>query len=166
MSEIKDHSIQPSPLSALEVLHNKSRLRVSTHKAEVKRKKRRGRPPKGEIRAKSQGGRKKLGRPRGDATIINEYKARMLTHPSNNDLLNKMYHIALDDHHKHQAAVMKLIVDRLIPRGAFEQEVSRTAGTTGIEIVIKGLEAEAKEKPIETVESEIEPVYTTYEEVE
>lgn len=90
----------------------------------------------------------------------------MLTHPSNNDLLNKMYHIALDDHHKHQAAVMKLIVDRLIPRGAFEQEVSRTAGTTGIEIVIKGLEAEAKEKPIETVESEIEPVYTTYEEVE
>ncbi len=46
--------------------------------------KRRGKPKASEIAAKSakrhnsSGGRKKIGRPKGDAGIINEYKARML----------------------------------------------------------------------------------------
>lgn len=83
----------------------------------------------------------------------------MLTHPSNNDLLNKMYHIALDDHHKHQAAVMKLIVDRLIPRGAFEQEVTRSAGTSGIQINISGLkDVQVEETPV-AVEAEFTEIH-------
>ena len=38
----------------------------------------RGRPKKGEIVAKKKGSRGIRGRPKGDAAIINEYKARML----------------------------------------------------------------------------------------
>ena len=45
---------------------------------EINIKKRpRGRPKQKEIKAKTAGSRGKVGRPKGDATIINEYKARM-----------------------------------------------------------------------------------------
>ena len=45
------------------------------------RKRKRGRPKKSEIKAKKQGNRGPVGRPKGDAAIINEYKARMLASP-------------------------------------------------------------------------------------
>ena len=44
-------------------------------------KKPRGRPPKAKVNEKKVGHRKNLGRPKGDAGIINEYKARMLASP-------------------------------------------------------------------------------------
>ena len=40
-----------------------------------------GRPRKDEIRSKKRNHRGQLGRPKGDAAIINEYKARMLASP-------------------------------------------------------------------------------------
>jgi hypothetical protein len=45
------------------------------------KKRGRGRPRKSEVAAVKPGNKGKVGRPKGDAAIINEYKARMLASP-------------------------------------------------------------------------------------
>ena len=45
----------------------------------VKRK--RGRPRKDDVSSVKKGSRNAVGRPKGDAAVINEYKARMLASP-------------------------------------------------------------------------------------
>ncbi len=45
------------------------------------KKRGRGRPRKSEIAAVKPGNKGQVGRPKGDAAIINEYKARMLASP-------------------------------------------------------------------------------------
>ena len=64
---------------------------------EINIKKRpRGRPKQKEIKAKTAGSRGKVGRPKGDATIINEYKARMLASPKSVKVLETIFEAALD----------------------------------------------------------------------
>jgi len=104
-----------------------------------KPKKRIGRPPKSEIASKSFGNRGAVGRPKGDASIINEYKARMLASPSSIKVLDKIFEAALDDDHKHQSAAWKIITDRVLPVGAFEQDVVKGAGRNSIQINISGI---------------------------
>ena len=60
----------------------------------------RGRPKKGEIVAKKKGSRGVRGRPKGDAAIINEYKARMLASPKSAKVLETIFEAALDHDHK------------------------------------------------------------------
>ena len=43
--------------------------------------KRVGRPKKNSVVSKTKGKRNSVGRPKGDAAVINEYKARMLASP-------------------------------------------------------------------------------------
>ena len=74
------------------------------------RKRSRGRPKKKEISAKSKGGRGVRGRPKGDAAIINEYKARMLASPKSAKVLETIFEAALDHDHKNQAAAWKLVM--------------------------------------------------------
>ena len=69
---------------------------------------RRGRPPKKTVAENKKGNRVARGRPKGDAAIINEYKARMLASPKSKKVLDKIFDAALDDEHKHQAAAWKL----------------------------------------------------------
>jgi hypothetical protein len=83
----------------------------------------RGRPKKGEIVAKKKGSRGIRGRPKGDAAIINEYKARMLASPKSAKVLETIFEAALDHDHKNQAAAWKLVMDRILPVGAFEKEL-------------------------------------------
>lgn len=104
------------------------------------KKRGRGRPRKSEIEAKKPGGRGKVGRPKGDAAIINEYKARMLASPKSEAVLAKVFEVALDDEHKHQAACMKMVVDRILPQSYFEKD-KQSGGKSGIEITITGLQA-------------------------
>lgn len=104
-----------------------------------KPKKRRGRPPKSELTSKSFGNRGAVGRPKGDASIINEYKARMLASPKSTKVLEKIFEAALEDDHKHQAAAWKIITDRILPVGAFEQDVVKGAGKNSIQINISGI---------------------------
>ena len=106
-----------------------------------------GRPSKKSIQENSPGGRKKVGRPKGDAAIINEYKARMLASPKSRKVLDKVFEAALDDKHKHQAAAWKMVLDRVAPVSAFEQDVRKTGGSSGIQIHITGVGA--KVEPIE-----------------
>ena len=79
---------------------------------EVKRK--RGRPRKKDIAEKTTGNRRSVGRPKGDASIINEYKARMLASPKS-----------------------KKVMDRMLPLSYFEKEAS--GGRQSVQITISGV---------------------------
>lgn len=105
--------------------------------------KRRGRPPKSKVVSRKKGATGlSRGRPKGDAAIINEYKSRMLTSPKSRKVLESIFDAALNDDHKHQAAAWKLIVDRIVPVGAFEKDVVKGAGKSAIQINITGVGGE------------------------
>ena len=102
-------------------------------------KRRRGRPPKQDVASKKKGSRGAVGRPKGDAAIINEYKARMLNSPKSRKVLDKIFDAALDDEHKHQAAAWKLVMDRVLPTAAFEKDIVKGSGKNAIQINITGV---------------------------
>jgi hypothetical protein len=102
-------------------------------------RKRVGRPPKNAVAEKKKGNRVGRGRPKGDAAIINEYKARMLASPKSAKVLEKIFDAALDDEHKHQAAAWKLVMDRVLPTAAFEKDVVKGSGKNAIQINITGV---------------------------
>ena len=100
-------------------------------------KKTRGRPPKAKVLDKSVGHRKALGRPKGDAAIINEYKARMLASPKSKKVIESIFDAALDNDHKNQSAAWKLVMDRMLPVSYFEKEA--TGGRSAVSITISSL---------------------------
>ena len=102
-----------------------------------------GRPPKSELSSNIK--RNAVGRPKGDAAIINEYKARMLSSPKSRKVLDAIFDAALDNEHNNQAAAWKLIVDRIVPVSSFEQDVIKQAGRSAIQINITGLGASVSE---------------------
>jgi hypothetical protein len=106
-------------------------------------KRKRGRPKKTEVAAKKKGSRGQVGRPKGDAAIMNEYKARMLNSPKSRRVLETIFDAALDDEHKNQGAAWKLIMDRLLPAGMFEQEVSKGSQRNAVNITISGVGGES-----------------------
>ncbi len=79
-----------------------------------------GRTSKKELKAITEN--RSVGRPKGDAAIINEYKLRMLNSPKSAKVLEAIYDAALNDEHKNQAAAWKLIVDRIVPVSVFEAQ--------------------------------------------
>ena len=96
------------------------------------------RPKKSELAAVKNKNKGVIGRPKGDAAIINEYKARMLNSPKSAKVLEAIFDAALNDDHKNQAAAWKLIVDRVVPVSAFEQ-AKQGGGAPAISINIMGL---------------------------
>ena len=130
---------------------------VKQRKAEIKKRKQEsGRPSKKDLAAKSLGGRGKVGRPKGDATIINEYKARMLASPKSKRVLDTIFDAALDHDHKNQAAAWKLVMDRILPVAAFEKDVVQNGGKSAIQINITGVGA-AEVKDVGVDSSEFDP---------
>lgn len=113
--------------------------------------KKRGRPRKTDVEAKKAGNRGAVGRPRGDASIINEYKARMLNSPKSRKVLEKIFDAALDDDHKNQSAAWKLLADRIIPVSYFEKD-KVGGGKSGINITISTV---GKQDEATVVEGEI-----------
>ncbi|MFZ9204916.1 MAG: hypothetical protein ACO22M_00625 [Candidatus Nanopelagicaceae bacterium] len=98
----------------------------------------RGRPKKGEIVAKMPKKRGLVGRPKGEQSIINEYRARMLASPKSSKVLEKIYEAALNDEHKNQSAAWKLIMDRMLPLSYFEKS-NNVAGRASVNITITGV---------------------------
>ena len=94
-----------------------------------------GRPSKRELAANSKGGRNKVGRPKGDAAIINEYKARMLASPRS-----------------------KKVMDRILPVAAFEKDIVKDAGRSAIQINITGVGATSITNGAEATDQEEETV--------
>ncbi len=113
-----------------------------------------GRPKKSTLASVTKGKRKALGRPKGDAATINEYKARMLASPKSRKVLDSILNAALDDDHKNQAAAWKLCMDRLLPVSYFEKD-KVNGGKSAINISITGVGGETtvisggEEEPIE-----------------
>jgi hypothetical protein len=96
----------------------------------------RGRPPKTAIAEVKES--RSVGRPKGDAAIINEYKLRMLNSPKSSKVLEAIYDAALTDGHPGQTAAWKLIVDRIVPVSVFDTSKSG-GGVPQISINISGL---------------------------
>ena len=95
-----------------------------------------GRPRKNDVETKKKPG--KVGRPKGDASIINEYKARMLASPKSRKVLDSILDAALNDDHKNQAAAWKLLMDRMLPVSYFEKE-KEGGGRPSVNITITGI---------------------------
>ena len=121
--------------------------------AEIK-KRGRGRPRKSEVAAVKPGNKGVVGRPKGDAAIINEYKARMLASPKSRKVLETIFDAALDNDHKNQAAAWKLVMDRILPVGAFEKDVVKDNGRNAIQINISGVGTAEVSTP-EIIEGEV-----------
>tara|TARA_R110002072_G_scaffold72544_1_gene173371 strand:- start:124 stop:516 length:393 start_codon:yes stop_codon:yes gene_type:complete len=100
-------------------------------------KRKRGRPKKSEVVSSTRGNRGTIGRPKGDAAIINEYKARMLASPKSRRVLETIFDAALDNDHKNQAAAWKLVMDRTLPLSYFEKDAA--SGRSSVNITISGL---------------------------
>ena len=116
--------------------------------------KKRGRPTKAATGLKKAGNRGKVGRPSGDAAIINEFKSRMLTSPKSKKVLEAIFNAALDDEHKGQQAAWKLLLDRIAPTAAFEKDVIKDAGRSAIQINITGVgSTEVSEAPLGSSEA-------------
>ena len=81
-----------------------------------------GRPRKVDVESKLPTKRGKGGRPKGDAGIINEYKARMLASPKSQKVLDTILNAALNDDHKNQGAAWELLMDRMLPISYFEKD--------------------------------------------
>jgi len=96
-----------------------------------------GRPKKSDITEIKES--RSVGRPKGDAAIINEYKLRMLNSPKSAKVLEAIYDAALNDEHKNQAAAWKLIVDRIVPVSAFEAAKSGNGSMPQISINISSI---------------------------
>ena len=98
--------------------------------------KRRGRPPKSLVDKKKNRGQ--VGRPKGDADAIKEYKARLLASPKSRKVLDSILNAALDDDHKNQAAAWKLLADRLMPLSYFDKDKA-SGGRSAVNITITGV---------------------------
>lgn len=125
---------------------------MSSQEEEKAVPKRRGRPPKKSIEAKKSGNRNAVGRPKGDAAAINEYKARLLASPKSRKVLDSILNAALDDDHKNQSAAWKLVMDRLLPISYFEKD-KVTGGKSSVNITITNADGNTtiigeEEKPL------------------
>ena len=119
------------------------------------KKRGRGRPRKSEVAAVKPGNKGQVGRPKGDAAIINEYKARMLASPKSRKVLETIFDAALDNDHKNQAAAWKLVMDRILPVGAFEKDVVKDSSRNAIQINITGVGTAEVTTPEDIIEGEV-----------
>ena len=118
---------------------------------EVKRKV--GRPKKSLVQSKKEGNRNQVGRPKGDADAIKEYKARLLASPKSRKVLDSILNAALDDDHKNQAAAWKLLVDRLMPLSYFDKDKA-SGSRSAVNITITGVGGEVTPIGGEVIEHE------------
>jgi hypothetical protein len=117
------------------------------------KKRGKGRPPKSDIEAVKNKNKGKLGRPAGDASRIQEFKARLLA-TGGNRIIDKMVSIAMTDGHPGQMAAIKLAVDRLLPISLFE-EAKQGGGIPQISINIQGLTAPVVEAVEDVTDVEV-----------
>ena len=117
-----------------------------------------GRPKKSSVSSKKKGSRGAVGRPKGDAAIINEYKARMLNSPRSRAVMDAIFAAATDPDHKNQAAAWKLVMDRILPVAAFEKDIVKDAGRNAIQINITGVGATSITQGTETTGEEEDAV--------
>ena len=97
--------------------------------------KKRGRPSKAAL---AEARKQPVGRPRGDASAIEEFKARLMASPKSRKVLDAILDAALDDEHKNQAAAWKLLVDRMLPMSYFDKDKA-SGSRPSVNITITGV---------------------------
>jgi hypothetical protein len=117
-----------------------------------------GRPPKSDLKEIKEN--RSVGRPKGTAAIINEYRDRMLTSPKSAKVLEAVFNAALQDGHPHQAAAWKLVLDRVAPLSAFDTSKGSNGGAPSISINISGLNSPTVETVEDVTDVEIKDVDT------
>jgi len=98
-----------------------------------------GRPTKSEL---AEVKKRSVGRPKGDAAAVEEFKARLLASPKSKRVIDSILDAALDDEHKNQAAAWKLLVDRMLPMSYFEKDKAG-GGRPSVNITINGIGGDA-----------------------
>lgn len=126
---------------------------VDKENEEVVEKKKIGRPKKSLVESKKTGQRGKVGRPKGDAAAINEFKARLLASPKSRKVLDSILNAALDDDHKNQAAAWKLLMDRMLPVSYFDKD-KEGGSRPQVSITISGI-GDAKVTENDIIDAEI-----------
>lgn len=99
-----------------------------------------GRPTKALINSKKRGqgsGNKVMGRPKGDASRIQEFKARLLG-TTGEKIINTLISKALNVDDKDNIAALKMCIDRILPISAFEA-AKGSGGVPQVTINISGL---------------------------
>ena len=95
-----------------------------------------GRPPNALIESKKK--RNSVGRPKGDAALMQDMKARLLASPKSRKVIDSIFAAALDDEHKGQQAAWSLLINRLLPVSLFEKGAA--GGTRpSVNITISGV---------------------------
>lgn len=97
--------------------------------------KKRGRPRKELVEASKK---RPPGRPKGDNSAIEEFKARLIASPKSRKVFDSIMDAALNDEHKNQAAAWKLLMDRLLPLSYFEKDKA-SGGRPSVNITISGI---------------------------
>lgn len=97
--------------------------------------KKKGRPSKDRL---AEVKKRPVGRPKGDASAIEEFKARLMASPKSRKVLDSILDAALDDDHKNQAAAWKLLVDRMLPMSYFDKATSSNSRPS-VNITISGV---------------------------
>jgi len=148
-------STNNDPLGTVSVsvpLETKEEPQPVTGKGFSKNGKRLGRPP-GITKTKAGRVPQKPGPKKGNAAIFEDYRQRMLNSPKSRKVLGKVFEVALDDDHPHQAACLKMVMDRIIPASAMGAIAGSGSGQTAVTINITGF-GEAPEITGETLEHE------------
>jgi hypothetical protein len=105
----------------------------------VPKLRKRGRPPKADLQAVKDRTKGQVGRPKGDAGRLQEFKERLLA-TGGNRIIDKVVSVALTDGHPGQMAALKLCLDRMLPISMFE-DAKNGGGAPQISINISGLTA-------------------------
>lgn len=102
--------------------------------------------------------KRKVGRPKGNTAILAEYQERMLNSPKSRKVLDKLFDIALDDDHKHQAVCIKLVIDRIVPLSHLEKEKGGGLSGITIKMVAAGDVSITAATPPDDIDAEYEEV--------
>lgn len=89
-----------------------------------------------------QAGLRRVGRPPGFESKLKELREKLIM-SKGDAVLDKIIQIALDDNHKDQAAMLKLLGDRVINIGAFQGAADK--GNKGLHIKVTGVDGSVVE---------------------
>jgi hypothetical protein len=73
------------------------------------------------------------------STIMASYREMMLNSPKSEKIVKKILDTALDDDHPHQAACLKMAMDRIIPAAAMANIAGASSGKSAVTINITGI---------------------------
>lgn len=124
------------------LLLSKEPVNVTYHPVELEntqslplaKKRGKGRPRKEEMEAVRNRTKGKVGRPKGDAGRMKEFKERLLA-TAGDRIVDTVIRIGLDDEHPGQMAALKMCMDRMLPLSMFEKDAKGNRNAVTINIV-------------------------------